>query len=240
MKAVAYLRVSGASQVSGEGWDRQLDAINAYASAHDCEIVNVYREEAIPGKTEMDQRPAFMSMLADLLSNGCRTIIVERLDRLAREFRIQEELLLYLMRHELTLISSDTGENITAAMSADPMRKFVVQLQGLLAELDKNLLVAKLRKARANVRARGQFAGGNIPYGQTRKHPSAIELGRAEAERDTAERIRELRAEGSSLKRIGETLSSEGRSPRGGGKWHQSTIRAILELRSRQCAKETQ
>ena len=64
-KAVMYLRVSGASELDGTG------------------------------NTEMDARPAFMNMLADLLSNGCRTIIVERLDRLAREFRVQEELLLY-------------------------------------------------------------------------------------------------------------------------------------------------
>jgi DNA invertase Pin-like site-specific DNA recombinase len=73
-----------------------------YADAHDYQIVGTYREEAVPGKTGFEERSAFMSMLADLLGNGCRTIIVERLDRLAREFRVQEELLLYLMRKQLT------------------------------------------------------------------------------------------------------------------------------------------
>ena len=62
--------------------------------------MGTYREDEIAGKTEMDSRPAFMTMLDDLLSSGCRTIIVERLDRLARALRVQEELLLYLMRKQ--------------------------------------------------------------------------------------------------------------------------------------------
>ena len=84
-KAVAYLRVSSDSQLNGNGFDRQQDTITQYASAHDLVIVGTYREEAVPGKTKHEQRPAFMTMLADLLSNGCRTTIVERLDSLARE-----------------------------------------------------------------------------------------------------------------------------------------------------------
>src|SRR5215471_7217905 len=156
MKAVAYLRVSGASQLDGEGFGRQLDTITAYAQANGFELVGSYREEAVPGKTDMADRPAFLEMLSDLLSNGCRTIIVERLDRLAREYRVQEELLLFLMRKGLTLISADTGEDITAAMGADPMRKALIQIQGIFAELEKSLLVLKLRKARTAVQARGE------------------------------------------------------------------------------------
>lgn len=232
-KAVAYLRVSGASQIEGNGFDRQLESVTAYASSHTMEIIGVYREEAVPGKTEMDARPAFMAMLADLLSNGCRTIIVERLDRLAREFRVQEELLLYLMRKELTLISSDTGEDITAAMNADPMRRFVVQLQGLLAELDKNLTVAKLKKARASKRAKGGFAGGNLPYGYASERASVQELERAVHEQGIVEKIRQWRAEGLGLTAIRHKLVGEELKPRNGGIWHLSTIKSILRAEER-------
>ena len=102
MKVCGYVRVSGNSQIDGEGFPRQEQAIRDYATANGYELVNIYREEAISGTPEMSDRPAFMQLLADLLSNGCRTVLVERLDRLAREFRVQEELLLYLMRKELT------------------------------------------------------------------------------------------------------------------------------------------
>jgi hypothetical protein len=36
-----------------KGFGRQLEAVTAYAKVHDWEIIKVYREEAVPGKTEM-------------------------------------------------------------------------------------------------------------------------------------------------------------------------------------------
>jgi len=50
VKAVAYLRVSGASQLDGDGFGRQQDAITQYANAYGYEIMTMYREEAVPGR----------------------------------------------------------------------------------------------------------------------------------------------------------------------------------------------
>jgi len=227
MKAVAYLRVSGASQLDGEGFGRQLDTITAYAQANGFELVGSYREEAVPGKTDMADRPAFLEMLSDLLSNGCRTIIVERLDRLAREYRVQEELLLFLMRKGLTLISADTGEDITAAMGADPMRKALIQIQGIFAELEKSLLVLKLRKARTAVQARGEYAGGYRRYGQARTNASPAERAEAEREQACARRIWQLRDEGYTYGEIRDMLTEEGFTPRHSETWQLSSIKAI-------------
>jgi hypothetical protein len=63
----------------------------------------------------------FTEMLADILSNGCRTIIVERLDRLARDLGIQNQLVVMLCSKGLTLISTDTQQDVTATFSGDPM-----------------------------------------------------------------------------------------------------------------------
>jgi len=46
------------------------------------------------------------------------------------------------------LLSARTEENVTQAIQADPMKKALVQIQGVFAELDKNLAVKRLRKAR--------------------------------------------------------------------------------------------
>ena len=46
-------------------------------------------------------------------------------------------------------VSASTGEAVTATMRDDPMRKALIQIQGVFAELDKSLLVRKLRKGRA-------------------------------------------------------------------------------------------
>lgn len=148
MKAFGYVRVSSQGQVEGNGFRRQEDEILAYCKANKIDLVEVYREEGVSGTTDETDRPAFQEMVSAILKNGVRTVIVEGLDRLAREYRIQETLLIYLAAKGITLINARTGENVTEAISADPMKKALIQIQGVFAELEKNLLVKKLRVAR--------------------------------------------------------------------------------------------
>jgi len=150
--AFAYLRVSGKSQLDGHGMDRQEDMIRRYARKAGYKIAGVYKEMAVSGTLGEEDRPAFQEMVTDMLRNGVRVVIVEGLDRLAREFRIQEALLVYLASKGIELVSARTEENVTEAFQADPMRKALVQIQGVFAELEKELLVKKLRKAREKVR----------------------------------------------------------------------------------------
>ncbi len=53
LKAFAYPRVSGKGQVEGDGFTRQLEAIKAYALAHDIRIVKVFREEGVSGTNDL-------------------------------------------------------------------------------------------------------------------------------------------------------------------------------------------
>lgn len=151
-KAFAYLRVSSKGQVTGHGFDRQRETIEDYAKRHGIEVVEVFQEEGVSGATDEGDRPAFQDMVSAILKNGVRTVIVEGLDRLAREYRVQEHLVVYLASKGITLISARTEEDVTEAIQADPMKKALVQIQGVFAELEKSLLVKKLRSARERVR----------------------------------------------------------------------------------------
>jgi len=91
-QAFAYLRISSKGQKGGNGFDRQLLEIEKYAKSHNVGIVEVFKED-VSGTKDETSRPQFQEMVADLLKNGIRTIVLERLDRLAREYRIQESLL---------------------------------------------------------------------------------------------------------------------------------------------------
>ncbi len=160
VKAFGYARVSGKSQVEGYGFDRQEEAIQGYAEKASYEVLRIFREEAVSGTTEETDRPAFQEMIAEILRDGVRTIIIEGMDRLAREYRIQETLLIYLASKGITLICARTEENVTDAVQSDPMKKALIQIQGIFAELEKNLLVKKLRNAREKARAeRGKCEG---------------------------------------------------------------------------------
>lgn len=218
MKAYAYIRVSTVGQVDKAGMDRQLMTIAQYAAQKSIELVKVYREEGVSGTVEASERPAFKAMLAEILSNGVKTIIVERLDRLARSIGVQQNILAFLVLKGVTLISADTRENITEAVAADPMRKAMVQMQGVFAELEKDMLVAKLQKARQKVIAEKGKCGGPDHYGEKDEHEKMI--------------INEIliqRAEHWPLRHIAETLNAKGYTTKRGADWTGTQVWRVLE-----------
>jgi DNA invertase Pin-like site-specific DNA recombinase len=174
LKVYAYLRVSGQGQIEGHGFDRQLESIKHYAKKHGFEIVRVFQEQGVSGTKGEEHRPAFKEMISEILRNSVQTIIVESLDRLAREYRIQEQLLIYLVSKDIDLISATTDENVTEAIQSDPMKKAMVQIQGIFSELDKSLLVRKLRRARERVRKDSGKCEGAKRYGEDSEEEQAI------------------------------------------------------------------
>ena len=164
MKAYAYVRVSSKVQVSGNGFDRQEGMILSYSRQSGYEIVGTFREEGISGTADAEHRPAFQEMLLAILANGVRVIIVERLDRLAREYRTQESLLIYLASKGITLISAATREDVTEAINSDPMNRAIIQLQGIFAELEKNLMVKRLKAGNDRVRMETGKSQGRKGY----------------------------------------------------------------------------
>lgn len=211
-KAFAYLRVSGRGQVDGDGFPRQMQEIRRYAAEHQMRIVRVFREEGISGATDYGDRPAFSDMLAALYANGVRSIIIERLDRLARDLMVQERIIAELQKYGFTLISVVEPD----LMAADPQRVFVRQMMGAVAQLEKNNIVAKLRGARLRKRARAGRCEGAKPFGYY------------EGEIAVLERMRHLRISGLGFDRIAAALNAEGVKPRRGQKWWGLTVNKIL------------
>ena len=222
-KVYGYLRVSGQSQIDGHGFDRQLESVRQYAEANGYEVIKVFREEGISGTKGEDHRPAFKEMVSEILRNGVDTIIIESLDRLAREYRIQEQLLIYLVSKGISLISANTGENVTQAIQADPMKKAMVQIQGIFAELDKSLLVKKLRKSREQIRQKKGKCEGRKRYGEN--DPK---------EQEVVKRIKLMRRKrkgglkGMSLQQIADKLNEEGIKTKTGKRWHRAQVHAVL------------
>ena len=223
-KTYAYLRVSGQAQIDGNGFDRQLEAIEKYAQNHGYEIVDVFKEGGVSGAKGEADRPGFQEMIAEILRNSVHTIIVESLDRLAREYRIQEQLLIYLVSKGIDLISANTGENVTQAIQADPMRKAMVQIQGIFSELDKSLLVRKLRKAREKTRRERGKCEGAKRYGEGSEEEQAV-IRRIRAMR----RNKRGNRKGSTLQEIADRLNAEGIPTKRGKKWTPGQIHMILK-----------
>jgi DNA invertase Pin-like site-specific DNA recombinase len=211
-KAHAYLRVSGKGQVEGDGFTRQLKAIREYAVPHDLKIVNVYREEGVSGTKESADRPAWSELMTALHSNGVTVVLIEKLDRLARDLMVQETIIADLRKHGFELVSVAEPD----LMANDPTRILVRQMMGAVAQYEKSQIVLKLRGARLRMRAKEGRCEGRKPFGYF------------DGEAEAVTRMKALRAEGLGFDRIAARLNAEGVSTRSGKPWHGLVINRIL------------
>ena len=203
VKAFAYLRVSGKGRVRGDGFPRQRAAIQAYAKAQGFQITQWFEERGVGGGKESMDRAAFAGMMTALHSNGVRTIIIERLDRLARDLMIQETAIADLSKNGFTLLSVEERD----LHATDPTRILMRQLMGAVAQYDKSQIVLKLRGARMRKKAATGRCEGRKPFGYR------------EGEQSVIARMRELRATGLGFDKIAEQLNTEGLKPRTGQRW---------------------
>ncbi len=140
------------------------------------------------------------------------TIVVEKLDRLARDLMIQETAIADLRKNSFTLLSVAEPD----LMARDPTRVLMRQLMGAVAQYDKSQIVAKLRGSRLRKRAQTGRCEGRKPYGFY------------EGEDAILTRMKALRGEGSSFETIAKTLDEENVLSRTGGKWRATTVHKIL------------
>lgn len=148
--AYGYVRVSGKGQLDGDGFARQEAAIHAYAKAHGIKLVRIFREEGVSGTVEV--RPALAEMLVSLEQNGhgIKLVIIEKLDRLARDLMVQEAIIHDFKKGGFSLMSVMEGADL---LENDASRKLIRQVFGAIAEYDKTMTVAKLKAARDRKRA---------------------------------------------------------------------------------------
>jgi len=145
--AVAYLRVSTATNQDGHGFDRQRQAINEFADAGRFQLQKIFQEVWTGAEAE---RPVLTEMLIFMEQESVGHIIIESSDRLARELMVQFQLLGHLRDKGVSVWNASTGEDMTDCMApgVDPVKKAMVQVQAVFSELEKCRLVTKLRKAR--------------------------------------------------------------------------------------------
>lgn len=214
MKAFGYIRVSGAGQVDGDGPIRQEHAIRAFAASKGIEIDRFFHEDGVCGAIETTERPAFIEMLTALMSNGVRTVIIEKLDRLSRDLVVQETAIRHFQQEGFSLLSADPGE--VDLLASDPSRILMRQIFGAIAQYEKGMIVAKLRAARNRAKASSGRCEGQKPYVSLPDGKAALD------------RIKTLRDEGYGFDKIAYILNSEGVPTKRGGRWHAPTISRMI------------
>ena len=220
-KAFGYIRVSGQGQVEGDGLDRQEEAIRRYAKVNGIKVVEIFREKGVSGTIE--NRPALAELMLSLETNGhgVKAVVIEKLDRLARDLMVQEAIIRDFQRHGFHLISALEGPDLCGD---DATRKLVRQIFGAIAEYDKAMLVAKLKAARERKRARDGKCGGRKGYHGTSEGKAIIR------------KIQELRrkppkGERRTFREVAEALNSQGITTLTGKPWSVASVQMAVRKR---------
>lgn len=219
-KAVAYLRTSSAANVGPDkdSEKRQRAAIWAYAKANGYELVGEYYDAAVSGADPITARPGFTDMLARLLSNGARTVIVESPDRFARDSMVQYVGHNTLKAQGITLIPASAPDMfVEDTPTADLIRTVI----GGVAQFEKATLVAKLAAARKRKKAATGKCEGRKAHREIRPDTVA-----------RAKQLRRKRPKGgqASLRAVASLLAAEGFLNERGNPFNPKSIQAMLQV----------
>jgi DNA invertase Pin-like site-specific DNA recombinase len=227
LRLVAYLRVSTDAQTEGLGLDVQKAAITEWADANNHEIAVEFTDAGVSGSNGLDTRTGLADAFNILRNGDASGIVVYRLDRLARDLIIQEQLLAEARQHGWAVFSTSAGEAAYLEDDpGDPSRKMIRQVLGAVAEYERSMIVLRLRSGRARKAQAGGFAYGAPPYGYQAVEGELVE---AAEEQATLSRIRQLHSDGKSYRAIAETLSAQGLRPRRGRAWHPGVLARLVD-----------
>lgn len=219
MNIAAYLRVSGKSQTDGDGFARQTEKIDEFCGHWGLVKTTTSVEDGVSGAVEAMERPSFSKLMSDIDAGRAfvGAIVVERMDRLARDLMVQEFLLRECRERDIQVFAADQG-NLTdmASNDCDPTRILIRQILGALAQWEKAMLVAKLAAARNRIKESGQRCEGNRPYGFKPGESTILGL------------MLNLRSSGMNNIGIANMLNEGGFKNRRGGSWTYGQVYDIF------------
>lgn len=224
---VVYLRVSTDQQAdAGQGLEIQEEACKRWLREGRHRLVEVCSDAGRSGGADVGHRPGLARALALVGADRADGILVHRLDRLARDLVLQEQLLAELHRRGKELASVDRTEHASLEHSPDdPTRALVRRMLGSIAQYEREVIRLRLMAGRTRKALDGGYAGGAPGFGYAAVRGQLVKI---PDEQLAIRRILRLRDAGTSYRGIADELERRGiRSRAGHGRWRPDTIRAI-------------
>ncbi len=221
VKLIGYCRVSTDHQGATGTITLQQRSLMEYAKKEKHNLVKVFSHNGFSGGLE--NRPELANLFEYIKNNkDIEGILIFKFDRLAREMRIQENLLYDFKKRGLKLISvrePDLNED-------NPERVIMRQMFGMISQYEKEMITMRLTAGRLKKAKKGSYAGGMPPFGYNSRNKTLI----PDVEKvETIKTIFNLkRYKRKSLREIATHLNDRGIKPTRGERWHPSSIAYIL------------
>jgi len=206
-RAISYRRVSTGEQAdSGLGLEAQNTAIGKTIDARGWTVAAELVDAGISGSTPPLNRPALAQALDMLAAGDADALVVAKLDRATRSVADLCYLLDLADKQHWDFVALDLGID-----TSTPMGRAMAQMAGVFSELERKMIGQRTSDALQALKANGQKLGRPI-----------------ELPHQVRRRIADEHAAGHSLRTIARKLTKDGVPTARGGKWHASTIRAVL------------
>jgi DNA invertase Pin-like site-specific DNA recombinase len=227
LKLAGYLRVSTDLQAErGYGLEIQERTIREWARTNGHGKVTFFTDAGVSGSNGVEHRTALPDALEHLATGQAAALVVYRLDRLARDLVLQEQLLMEIRRLGAQVFSTAASEqDFLRDDPDDPSRRMIRQILGAVNEYERSMIRLRLRRGQQRKAERGEYAGGRPPYGYSAAGGRLVKNAKEQA---VVDRARALGARGASLRMICHALEEEGARPRSGRQWHPSQIARLL------------
>lgn len=152
---VGYVRVSTASQVDkGDGLEIQRGKISEYCKDKGIAIAQIYEDKGISGAVK--DRAGLLQLLKDCERGLIKRVVVYKQDRLSRELTVSLWLETQFKKHDVEISSVVDPEYDLE----DPLQKAFKRIADIFAELEKDVIAARLKDGRINNVKKGERGSG--------------------------------------------------------------------------------
>ena len=147
LTAAIYARVSTQDQ----RYDMQFTELRAYAERMGWAVVE-YAEKA----SSVKKRPVYERMLADARLRKFDVVVVWKIDRFARSMKQFVDNVLALDQSGVRFVAPNQGIDTDAQ---NPTGKFLMHILAAFAELERNMIVERVRAGVAEAQRQGKHCG---------------------------------------------------------------------------------
>jgi site-specific DNA recombinase len=165
MRLAGLLRVSSSEDYEEKGWgsiEVQREKIEKWADVHDHEIVAWYPDDDVSGMIPLPDRPHAGRLLREASTQGFEGVVVYRLDRVGRCFKVIFDGLDAFEQLGLQFLSAT--ENFD---TVTPSGRAMLGMLATFAGFERDTLLQRTTDGKIKWAKVGCWLGGILPYGYT-------------------------------------------------------------------------